>query len=162
MIPLLLKEIAAATGGTIQAPEGQPDGAFDPGQIVVDGPVVTDSRLAGPGGLYVARVGEHADGHDFVADAASRGAVAALSSRPVPELPAVVVDDVEIAFGRVARAVLDAADRPDRRRHHRLVGQDQHQGPAGPGHRRTRPDRRGRGVVQLRGRRATDRHPGRP
>ncbi len=31
------------------------------------GAVITDSRECGPGSLYVARVGELADGHDFVA-----------------------------------------------------------------------------------------------
>ena len=73
MIALTLAEVAEATGGAVHAPAG-----LDPGSLVVDGPVVTDSREAGPHGLYVARVGEHADGHDFVADAVERGAVAAL------------------------------------------------------------------------------------
>ncbi|HWI34334.1 MAG TPA: UDP-N-acetylmuramoyl-tripeptide--D-alanyl-D-alanine ligase, partial [Lapillicoccus sp.] len=88
------------------------DGSLDPvesGGIVVDGPVVTDSREAGPGSLYVARVGEHADGHAYVAAARDRGAVAALTSRVVDELPCVVVDDVQTAFGRLARGVVDRA-----------------------------------------------------
>ena len=33
--------------------------------------VVSDSRLAGPGTLFVARKGTAADGHAFIADAAS-------------------------------------------------------------------------------------------
>jgi UDP-N-acetylmuramoyl-tripeptide--D-alanyl-D-alanine ligase len=70
---------------------------------------VTDSRECGPGGLYVARVGEHADGHAFVPDAAARGAVAALTARLVDGLPCVVVDDVQLAFGHLARGVVDAA-----------------------------------------------------
>ncbi|MGD0750086.1 MAG: UDP-N-acetylmuramoyl-tripeptide--D-alanyl-D-alanine ligase [Anaerolineales bacterium] len=37
-----------------------------------------DSRLAIPGGLFVALPGEHLDGHDFVADAFQRGASFAL------------------------------------------------------------------------------------
>lgn len=40
--------------------------------------VTIDSRRAGPGALFVALRGRHADGHDFVADALARGAVAAL------------------------------------------------------------------------------------
>jgi UDP-N-acetylmuramoyl-tripeptide--D-alanyl-D-alanine ligase len=104
MIAMRLGQVAEAAGGELQAAD--PQRAAD---LVVDGPVVTDSRLAGPGGLYVARVGEQADGHNFVGDAAARGAVAALTSRAVPELPAVVVDDVERAFGRLARGVLGAA-----------------------------------------------------
>jgi UDP-N-acetylmuramoyl-tripeptide--D-alanyl-D-alanine ligase len=44
---------------------------------------VVDSRRAGPGALFVALKGEHANGHDYVADAFSRGAVAALVERDV-------------------------------------------------------------------------------
>ena len=39
-----------------------------------------DSRECVPGGLYVARRGEHADGHDFAAAAVAAGAVAVLGS----------------------------------------------------------------------------------
>ncbi|MEW5988209.1 MAG: UDP-N-acetylmuramoyl-tripeptide--D-alanyl-D-alanine ligase [Chloroflexota bacterium] len=45
--------------------------------------VVVDSRQARPGDLFVAFVGEHADGHAFVADAFARGARLALVERPV-------------------------------------------------------------------------------
>lgn len=45
--------------------------------------VVIDSRQAEPGSLFVALPGEHTDGHNFVAHAFSRGALAALVSRPV-------------------------------------------------------------------------------
>lgn len=45
--------------------------------------VVIDSRQAESGALFVALPGERVDGHDFVADAFRRGAVAALVSRPV-------------------------------------------------------------------------------
>ena len=41
MIPLSLTEIARVTGGVVEAPEG-----LDAGAVVVDGPVVTDSRDA--------------------------------------------------------------------------------------------------------------------
>ncbi len=44
---------------------------------------VIDSRKAEPGALFVALKGEHADGHDYVADAFSRGAVAAIVERDV-------------------------------------------------------------------------------
>ena len=46
--------------------------------------VVIDSRKVTPGSLFVALRGERQDGHDFVADAFGRGAVAALVSRAVP------------------------------------------------------------------------------
>lgn len=102
MIALTLAEVAGLTGGSIH-------GAADPSAVVVSGVVSTDSRECGRGSLYVARVGEHADGHDYVPAAAERGAVAALASRVVPGLPCVVVDDVQTAFGRLARGVLARA-----------------------------------------------------
>ena len=101
MIALSLAEVARATGGSLAVPPGA-----DAETVVVDGPVVTDSREAGPGGLYVARVGEHADGHDFVAGAVERGAVAALVSRPVAGVPCVVVADTQEAFGALSREVV--------------------------------------------------------
>ncbi len=101
MIALSLREVAQVTDGTVVVP---PD--VDPGSVVVDGPVVTDSRECGPGSLYVARVGEHADGHDFVAGAVDRGAVAALVTRPVEGVTCVVVDDTQEAFAALAREVV--------------------------------------------------------
>jgi len=44
---------------------------------------VVDSRQAKPGALFVALRGEKADGHDYVADAFAKGAVAALVDREV-------------------------------------------------------------------------------
>jgi UDP-N-acetylmuramoyl-tripeptide--D-alanyl-D-alanine ligase len=44
---------------------------------------VVDSRQVEPGALFVALRGEHADGHDYVADALSRGAVAVIVERDV-------------------------------------------------------------------------------
>lgn len=101
MIPMPLGDVAVLTGGSLHPVE--------PGDIVVDGPVVTDSRDAAPGSLYVARIGEHADGHAYVGAARDRGAVAALTGRVVKDLPCVVVDDVQTAFGRLARGVVDRA-----------------------------------------------------
>jgi UDP-N-acetylmuramoyl-tripeptide--D-alanyl-D-alanine ligase len=62
-----LAEVAAATGGTV---------AGDAGLDVTT--VGTDSREIGPGALFVALGGDRWDGHDFVADAFERGAVAAM------------------------------------------------------------------------------------
>lgn len=103
MIALSLTEIEAITGGTVSglAPESEVP--------LVSGSVVTDSREANPGSLYVARIGESMDGHRFVGAARDNGAVAALTSRPVDDLPCVVVDDVQAAFVAISRAVLDRA-----------------------------------------------------
>lgn len=103
MIPLDLAAIAALTGGTVH-----PEAAAG---IEVTADVVTDSRQAQPGSLYVARIGESLDGHAFVGDAAQRGAVAALTTRPVPGLPCVIVEDDQAAFVAIARHLLDT--RPD-------------------------------------------------
>ena len=102
MIPLRLSEIARITGGQFYEAFGAP--GADP---LVDGPVVTDSREAGAGSLYIARIGEAMDGHEFVAAARAQGAVAALTSRPVTDLPCVVVQDVQEAFVLLARALVE-------------------------------------------------------
>ena len=47
---------------------------------------VFDSRKAREGSFFLALVGEHADGHDYVKDAIENGAAFALVSKPV-ELP---------------------------------------------------------------------------
>jgi len=110
MIPLRLDHLAHATGATLVDADGQPVGPdAAERRLLIDGPVVTDSRECRPGSLYVARVGEHADGHAFVGAAREAGAVAALTSRPVTGMAHLVVDDVQTAFGAVARAVVDAA-----------------------------------------------------
>ncbi|MEO8555267.1 MAG: UDP-N-acetylmuramoyl-tripeptide--D-alanyl-D-alanine ligase [Actinomycetota bacterium] len=101
MIPLRLSEIARITGGQIHDAKG--GSGADP---LVDGQVVTDSRESSAGSLYVARVGETMDGHEFVAAARARGAVAALTTRPVADLPCVVVADVQAAFVSLASALV--------------------------------------------------------
>jgi UDP-N-acetylmuramoyl-tripeptide--D-alanyl-D-alanine ligase len=67
--------------------------------------VSTDSRSVQEGDLYVALVGEHFDGHDFVADALSRGAFGAVVSRPSPgdaNARLYPVDDTLVALGGLA------------------------------------------------------------
>ena len=100
MIALTLAEIAAITGGEIAAAD---PAATKP--IVVDGPVVIDGREAAAGSLFVAFVGEHTDGHLHAGQAAENGAVAVLGSRPTA-LPTVVVEDVQTALQRLAKAVV--------------------------------------------------------
>ncbi|MDQ6875384.1 MAG: UDP-N-acetylmuramoyl-tripeptide--D-alanyl-D-alanine ligase [Actinomycetota bacterium] len=97
MIPLALAELAGLTGGRlVDAP--------DPGAMVT-GAVVFDSRQVGPGDLFLALPGEHVDGHHFAAAALDAGAAAVVVTRPVGG-PAVVVDDVLTALGRLAQGVL--------------------------------------------------------
>jgi UDP-N-acetylmuramoyl-tripeptide--D-alanyl-D-alanine ligase len=64
--------------------------------------VTTDSRAIRPGDLFVALRGENFDGHEFLDQAGSAGAVAALVSRPVASaLPQLQVRDTRIALGRL-------------------------------------------------------------
>lgn len=98
MIPMSLADIAAVVDGRLA-------GVDDPDALVT-GAVEHDSRKVAPGGLFVAFVGENADGHDFAATAYEDGAVAVLGSRAV-DGPTIVVDDVLDAYGRLAREVVD-------------------------------------------------------
>ena len=102
MIPMTLQEIAEVTQGDVH-------GTTTPDELVISADVVTDSREAQPGSLYVARIGAALDGHEFVASARDRGAVAALTTRPVTELPCVVVDDDQAAFAALARHLIDTS-----------------------------------------------------
>ena len=75
--------------------------------LVLDGLTVAglayDSRAVSPGGLFVAVPGEHVDGHDFVADAARRGAAVAIVERDMPvTIPQVVVDRSLLALAVAA------------------------------------------------------------
>lgn len=97
MIALSLAEIAEVVGG-------QTHDIPDP-SVLVTGPVVRDSREAGPGSLFVAFVGERVDGHDYARQVVEAGAAAVLASRPVG-VPAIVVEDVQTALGALARHVV--------------------------------------------------------
>ncbi|WP_303325021.1 UDP-N-acetylmuramoyl-tripeptide--D-alanyl-D-alanine ligase [Actinomyces radicidentis] len=85
MIERSLTELAAMVGGELLDADGTEDAP-------VVASVVTDSRKAGPGALFVAIAGERTDGHAHLGGVLAAGGAAAL----VSDLPA-------------ARAALDAA-----------------------------------------------------
>ncbi len=95
MIAFRLSEIASITGGVLHGQD-----------VTVTGDVEFDSREIKPGGLFVAFEGAKVDGHDFAGKAKDLGAVAVLGSKPVPQLPTVVVGDPRAAMGLLARALL--------------------------------------------------------
>ena len=65
-----------------------------------------DSRTARPGDLFLAWAGTEVDAHDFVADAAARGAVAAVVERRVEvDVPQLVVSNGRLAAALVAEAI---------------------------------------------------------
>ncbi|MDI3339182.1 MAG: UDP-N-acetylmuramoyl-tripeptide--D-alanyl-D-alanine ligase [Sphaerobacter sp.] len=98
---LTLRDVLAGAQGTLHGPA-------DPGTPVRR--VWHDSREIERGDLFVAVVGERLDGHDFVADAFARGAVAALVDRahlarlPADLGPLIVVDDTVAGLQRLAAA----------------------------------------------------------
>lgn len=99
MMRRTLASVAAATGGRLAGPA----------DTAVTG-VSFDSRHLMPGALFVALPGARVDGHDFLAEAAARGAAAALVSRPVETaLPCVIVADTLAALGRLATGERAAA-----------------------------------------------------
>ncbi|MCW2831924.1 MAG: UDP-N-acetylmuramoyl-tripeptide--D-alanyl-D-alanine ligase, partial [Aeromicrobium sp.] len=95
-----LHEVAAATGGLVHG---------DGDQLVEH--VEIDSRTVRPGTLFAALVGEHVDGHDYVDQARAAGASGILCSRPVGP-GCIVVDDVTVALGRLARHSLELLGTP--------------------------------------------------
>jgi UDP-N-acetylmuramoyl-tripeptide--D-alanyl-D-alanine ligase len=97
VIPVSCGQIAEAVGGELAG--------VDPA-AVVDGPVVKDSREAGPGGLFVALPGERVDGHDFVGAVSAAGVTVSLTTRPVEGCPCIVVTDTQVALGELAGLVV--------------------------------------------------------
>lgn len=92
-----LAQIARITGGRLVSPGSR---------VRVRG-ISTDSRTVGPGELFVPLRGETFDGHDFLAEAANRGAAACLSEEMVAGLsvPVILVENTLMALGEMAAAV---------------------------------------------------------
>jgi UDP-N-acetylmuramoyl-tripeptide--D-alanyl-D-alanine ligase len=99
VIPLTLDEVALAVGGALRPQEA--------GSTVVSGAVETDSRQIAAGGVFVARIGEAMDGHDFASGALERGAALLIVQRmldlPVPQI---VVPDATDALAALAKEVV--------------------------------------------------------
>ncbi|WP_438353197.1 UDP-N-acetylmuramoyl-tripeptide--D-alanyl-D-alanine ligase [Microbacterium sp. CJ88] len=102
MIALTLTDIARAVGGDLRTV------GSDTPHTVVSGTVDTDSRLIGPGDIFVAKPGEVTDGHRFVPSATAAGAALAIVERPVAEasVSQIVVPDVVVALADLAREVV--------------------------------------------------------
>ena len=96
---LTLADVLAGTGGILATPA--------PGEVSFAG-VSIDSRTLEPGALFVAIGGPRFDGHDFLAEAASRGARAALVHRDVAAIPGLAlvrVSDTTKGLSDLARHV---------------------------------------------------------
>jgi UDP-N-acetylmuramyl pentapeptide synthase len=69
--------------------------------------VITDSRIASTGDLFVALVGERANGHDFIASVIEQGAVALLLTQAPKQpvsVPYLLVEDPVTAMQQLAAA----------------------------------------------------------
>ncbi|MFN2166878.1 MAG: UDP-N-acetylmuramoyl-tripeptide--D-alanyl-D-alanine ligase, partial [Anaerolineae bacterium] len=88
-----------------EALSGTPWPDPDPGFRRAFSAVVIDSRQAEARSLFVALPGERTDGHNFVAHALSRGAVAALVDRPVDVPYPVLVPARPQELGQIAAGV---------------------------------------------------------
>lgn len=100
-MPKLLSQLLAALPS---------DAVLDfPQDVTISAPVVEDNREAEPGGLFVARPGLSTDGHDYIADAVRRGAVAVVGTRDSQDasVPYVRVRDSQAAAGLLAAAYHD-------------------------------------------------------
>lgn len=103
MIPLTLSQLADAVRGELVL------AGVDSADSVVSGAVDTDSRLIGPGGIFVAKPGAETDGHLFVDAAIDNGAAAAIVERVVVTrrpLTQIVVPDAVQALADLARDVV--------------------------------------------------------
>ena len=93
MIELKASEIALIVGGELKGSD-----------VSVTAAPVFDSGRASPGSIFLALKGEKADGHKFVADAFSRGAVLAFVTTASPER-CIVVPNVLEALNKLAAHV---------------------------------------------------------
>ena len=92
MMPRLLSEIAREADGRLEGADGEVTH------------VVTDSREAGPGALFVALMGEHTDGARFVPHALQAGATGAVVAEATALGPAIVVASTGEALLRLGSA----------------------------------------------------------
>ena len=101
---MTLDQVADVVGGDLADPAD--------GTTMIDS-VTIDSRTATSGALFVPLVGESADGHRFIGDAAARGATGyliAADARPLPEPGGLVVDDPADALLGLGIWVRDTVD----------------------------------------------------
>lgn len=99
MLSFCIKDVVCATGGELLC--------GDPQRVVTD--VVTDSRLAGEGTLFVPIIGERVDAHRFIPEVLQAGATALTSKREAADgaeglsgAAIVWVEDTLAAFQKLA------------------------------------------------------------
>ena len=103
---MTLAHIAEVCGGTYFGPEEKKT------EEVAD--IVTDSRKAGEGSLFVAIQGERVDGHKFIPNVASQGALAVISEQTLetPPCPYILVKDSMEAIKAMAEYYMQQLNIP--------------------------------------------------
>jgi len=91
MNPMLASQIAQIVDGTLSGED----------ILVTAGPSLKSSEVE-QGGIFLAIRGEKVDGHDFVDDAFTHGALLAITTRAVPQRH-ILVQDVTVAITSLAR-----------------------------------------------------------
>ncbi|MDQ0538310.1 UDP-N-acetylmuramoyl-tripeptide--D-alanyl-D-alanine ligase [Curtobacterium flaccumfaciens] len=118
MIAMTLAEIATAVSGELIG-GAQATDVVEPGDLVVEGSVETDSRLVRPGSVFFALPGEVTDGRRFVPAAVDAGAALVITPERVDTTaPQIVVTDgyealAALAHEVVTRVRMSTADRVD-------------------------------------------------
>lgn len=93
MIAIKASEVASIVGGVLHGEDS-----------TITSPAFLSSRDCTPGSIFLAIKGENVDGHDYVSDAFTHGAVVAFTSHTVPE-SCIVVEDVTRAISALAAYV---------------------------------------------------------
>ena len=98
---MTLKKVAQVVDGQLILPED--------GQTLADSVImgaVNDNRKIEKDCLFIPMVGARVDGHDFIEDAFSKGALASLSERKLenPSGPYIIVKDTKLALKQLATA----------------------------------------------------------
>lgn len=98
---MTLSNVAKAVEGQLIIPEGM--------EALKDKEIqgaVNDNRKVEKDFLFIPMVGARVDGHDFIEDAFSKGALASLSEKKLdnPSGPYIIVDDTKLALKQIATA----------------------------------------------------------
>ncbi|MBR5649138.1 UDP-N-acetylmuramoyl-tripeptide--D-alanyl-D-alanine ligase [Pseudobutyrivibrio sp.] len=98
---MTLAYVAQVVNGQLNIPEGM--------EALKDKEIqgaVNDNRKIEEGFLFIPMVGARVDGHDFIEDAFSKGALASLSERHLnnPSGPYIIVEDTKVALKQIATA----------------------------------------------------------
>ena len=89
--------------GHWQLPEAQTSAAEPTHNGVISNRIATDTRTIKTGDIFLALSGDNFDGHHYINMAASKGAIAAIVSRPIStSIPQLVVSDTRLALGQLA------------------------------------------------------------